>query len=79
VARIFARWAIATFANICIQTQDGARLPSRTPRRTCKERWQAGVLCNRANPRSTPSIAAFTVFLTKWCEEPVTVGSRGPQ
>ena len=21
----------------------------------------------------------FTVFLTKWCEEPVTVGSRGPR
>jgi hypothetical protein len=28
---------------------------------------------------SSAKPSPFTVFLTKWCEEPVTVGSRGPQ
>jgi hypothetical protein len=38
---IFARRAIATFDNICIETQDGARYRLVPRDRTCKERWQA--------------------------------------
>jgi hypothetical protein len=78
VARIFARWAIATFANICIETQDGAghRL---VPRDESVKR--GGELVCFATEQSSvgPQRRCFHVFLTKWCEEPVTVGSRGPQ
>src|SRR5713226_353954 len=56
--------------------EHGYRLVPRD--RTCKERWQTSVLATKPI-LGRPQHRCFHVFLTKWCEEPVTVGSRGPQ
>jgi hypothetical protein len=76
---IFARPAIATLDNICIETQEWSTVTVSYP---ATERVKRGgkLLCLQQNQSlGRPQHRCFHVFLTKWCEEPVTIGSRGPQ
>ena len=55
----FGRRGRAKRTETCIETQDGAQLPSLTSRLNCKERWLAGVLAQNQSSVAY-SIAAFT-------------------